>query len=69
MTVGFQTEMKKNIYTKYKRNLNIRVGYRRRRFGSRDDVIRVKGYFVCCCSKSISLPERDQPPPFSLDLP
>ncbi|KRX60516.1 hypothetical protein T09_10313 [Trichinella sp. T9] len=26
-------------------------------------------YFVCCCAKSISLPERDQPPPFSLDLP
>ncbi|KRZ05281.1 hypothetical protein T11_3747 [Trichinella zimbabwensis] len=21
-------------------------------------------YFVCCCAKSISLPERDQPPPF-----
>ncbi|XP_003372503.1 hypothetical protein Tsp_10262 [Trichinella spiralis] len=26
-------------------------------------------YFVCCCAKSISLPERDQPPLFSLDLP
>ncbi|KRX43528.1 hypothetical protein T05_4148 [Trichinella murrelli] len=40
--------------------LKIRISYRNRRFGGRDDVI---------SKESISLPERDQPPPFSLDLP
>ncbi|KRZ71345.1 PiggyBac transposable element-derived protein 3 [Trichinella papuae] len=31
-------------------------------------VLKTIKYSVCCCAKSISLPERDQPPPF-LDLP
>ncbi|KRZ78219.1 hypothetical protein T10_9403 [Trichinella papuae] len=56
-------------------SLKIRICYRNRCVGGRGDVISKRervnaseNYFVCCCAKSISLTERDQPPPF-LDLP